>query len=127
MAANAVEVDGARYEARHVVLASGSFAKTLPGLEIDGSRVLTSDHALTLEQVPARAIVLGGGVIGVEFASAWRSFGADVTIIEALPRLLATEDEASSKAVERAYRRRGITVRRAPLSRPSTSATPVSG
>jgi dihydrolipoyl dehydrogenase len=111
VAANAVEVDGARYEARHVVLASGSFAKTLPGLEIDGSRVLTSDHALTLEQVPAQAIVLGGGVIGVEFASAWRSFGADVTIIEALPRLLATEDEASSKAVERAYRRRGITVR----------------
>ena len=104
----AVDVDGATYEGRHVVLASGSYAKSLPGLDIDGERVLTSEEALRLKTVPERAVILGGGVIGVEFASAWRSFGADVTIVEALPRLVAAEDPASSKAVERAFRKRGI-------------------
>ncbi|MFY1672375.1 dihydrolipoyl dehydrogenase [Plantactinospora sp. WMMB334] len=103
-----VEVNGARYTGRNVVLASGSYARTLPGLEIDGERVITSDHALTLDRVPTSAIVLGGGVIGVEFASVWKSFGVDVTIIEALPRLVAAEDEESSKALERAFRKRGI-------------------
>jgi dihydrolipoamide dehydrogenase len=103
-----VEVDGRSYVGRSVVLASGSYAKTLPGLEIDGVRVLTSEQALRLESVPASAIVLGGGVIGCEFASVWRSFGADVTIVEALPRLLALEDEQSSKALERAFRKRKI-------------------
>ncbi|HET7173467.1 MAG TPA: dihydrolipoyl dehydrogenase [Nocardioidaceae bacterium] len=105
-----VEVDGARYVGEHVVLASGSYPKTLPGIDVDGERVLTSDHALALEALPERAVVLGGGVIGVEFASAWTSLGVRVTIVEALPRLLASEDEASSKAVERAFRRRGIRV-----------------
>jgi len=80
----------------------------LPGLEIDGDRVITSEHALTLDRLPASVVVLGGGVIGVEFASVWRSFGAEVTIVEALPHLLPLEDEASSKLLERAYRRRGI-------------------
>jgi dihydrolipoamide dehydrogenase len=108
VAPNAVEVDGVRYVGRHVVLATGSYSKSLPGLEIDGERVITSEHALTLDRVPTSAIVLGGGVIGVEFASAWRSFGADVTIVEALPRLVAAEDEDCSKAVERAFRKRGI-------------------
>jgi dihydrolipoamide dehydrogenase len=108
VAPNTVEVDGARYTGRNVILATGSYARTLPGLEIDGERVITSDHALTLDRVPASAIVLGGGVIGVEFASVWRSFGVDVTIIEALPRLVAAEDEESSKALERAFRKRGI-------------------
>ncbi len=107
-----VEVTGGdqpgRYEGRNVVLATGSYARSLPGLEIDGERVITSDHALTLDRVPASAIVLGGGVIGVEFASVWRSFGAEVTIVEALPRLVAVEDEECSKAVERAFRKRGI-------------------
>ena len=106
-----VTVDGTAYSGRHVVLASGSYARTLPGLEIDGERVLTSDQALRLDRVPASVIVLGGGVIGCEFASVWRSFGADVTIIEALPRLVALEDEASSKALERAFRKRGIAFR----------------
>jgi dihydrolipoamide dehydrogenase len=105
---NAVEVAGTRYEGRNIILATGSYAKTLPGLVVDGERVITSDHALTLDHVPDKAIVLGGGVIGCEFASAWKSFGADVTIIEALPRLLAVEDEASSKGLERAFRKRGI-------------------
>jgi dihydrolipoamide dehydrogenase len=109
VAPDAVEVDGKRYQGRHIVLATGSYAKTLPGLEIDGERVITSDHALTLDHVPASAVVIGGGVIGCEFASAWRSFGVEVTIIEALPRLLAVEDEQSSKMLERVFRKRGIT------------------
>jgi len=108
VAPTTVEVDGSRYTGRNLVLATGSYAKTLPGLDIDGERVITSDHALTLDHVPASVVVIGGGVIGCEFASAWRSFGAEVTIIEALPRLLAVEDEQSSKMLERAFRRRGI-------------------
>ena len=107
VAQDAVEVDGTRYTGRHVVLATGSYSRTLPGLEI-GGRVLTSDTALTLDRVPGSVVVLGGGVIGCEFASAWRSFGSDVTIVEALPNLLPNEDTALSKAFERAFRKRGI-------------------
>ena len=103
-----VEVDGVRYTGRNIVLATGSYSRSLPGLEIDGERVISSEHALELDHVPASAVVLGGGVIGCEFASAWKSFGVDVTIVEALPRLLAVEDEQSSKALERAFRKRGI-------------------
>jgi len=103
-----VEVDGKRYTGRNVILATGSYSRSLPGLEVDGKRVLTSEHALRLDRVPSSAIVLGGGVIGVEFASVWKSFGADVTILEALPRLVAAEDEEISKAVERAFRKRKI-------------------
>jgi dihydrolipoyl dehydrogenase len=105
---NAVEVAGQRYEGSAVVLATGSYARSLPGLDIDGERVITSDHALLLDYVPNSVVVLGGGVIGVEFASAWRSFGVDVTVVEALPRLVPAEDEACSKALERAFRKRGI-------------------
>lgn len=108
VAPNAVEVEGTTYRGRNVVLATGSAPKSLPGLEIDGARVITSDHALQLDHVPRSVVILGGGVIGVEFASVWRSFGADVTIVEALPHLLPLEDEALSKQLERAYRRRGI-------------------
>ena len=108
VAADAVEVDGTRYQGRHVVLASGSYTKSLPGLELDGERVIGSWEALQLDALPERVVVLGGGVIGVEFASAWRSFGVDVTVIEALPRLVPAEDEACSKAVERAFRKRKI-------------------
>jgi dihydrolipoamide dehydrogenase len=104
-----VAVGGTSYVGKRVVLASGSYSRSLPGLELDGVRVLSSEHALTLDHVPASAIVLGGGVIGCEFASVWRSFGADVTIVEALPRLLAAEDEDSSKQLERAFRKRKIT------------------
>ena len=92
----------------HVVLASGSQARSLPGLPIDGQRIITSDEALTLEHVPSSVVILGGGVIGVEFASVWRSFGAEVTIVEMLPHLLPAEEESSSKLLERAFRRRGI-------------------
>ncbi len=104
----AVEVNGQRYTGRHLVLATGSYSRSLPGLEIDGERVITSEHALRLATLPDSAVILGGGVIGVEFASAWRSFGVDVTIVEALPRLVAAEDEDCSKAVERGFRKRGI-------------------
>ncbi|WP_318244146.1 dihydrolipoyl dehydrogenase [Oerskovia rustica] len=107
VAADTVEVAGQRYTGKNVVLATGSYARSLPGLEI-GGRVITSDQALTLDYVPQSAIVLGGGVIGVEFASVWKSFGADVQIIEALPHLVPNEDESLSKALERAFRKRGI-------------------
>ncbi|GAA1849662.1 dihydrolipoyl dehydrogenase [Pseudonocardia ailaonensis] len=105
-----VEVDGTTYTGRNVVLATGSYSRTLPGLEI-GGRVITSDQALTLDTVPQKVVVLGGGVIGVEFASVWRSFGAEVTVVEALPRLVPNEDEFASKLVERAFRRRKITAK----------------
>ncbi|GAA1744759.1 dihydrolipoyl dehydrogenase [Luedemannella helvata] len=108
VAPTTVEVDGARYTGRDLILATGSYARSLPGLDIDGERVITSDQALFLDRVPSSAVVLGGGVIGVEFASVWRSFGADVTIVEALPRLVAAEDEAVSKGLERQFRKRGI-------------------
>jgi len=107
VAANAVEVNGQRYEGKNIVLATGSYAKSLPGLEIAG-RIMTSDQALLIDYVPKSVIVLGGGVIGVEFASVWKSFGVDVTIIEGLPTLVPAEDSAVTKAMERAYRKRGI-------------------
>ncbi|MEO5853776.1 MAG: dihydrolipoyl dehydrogenase [Nocardioides sp.] len=106
-----VTVGDTAYTGEHLVLASGSYSRSLPGLDIDGDRVLNSEQALRLDRVPASVIVLGGGVIGCEFASVWRSFGADVTIVEALPRLVAAEDEASSKVLERTFRKRGIAFR----------------
>ncbi len=106
-----VTVGAATYTGKSLVLASGSYSKSLPGLELDGERVISSEHALKLDRVPASVIVLGGGVIGCEFASVWASFGAKVTIIEALPRLVAAEDEQSSKALERAFRKRRIDFR----------------
>ena len=104
---NTVEVNGEQYTGTNVVLATGSYARSLPGLDIAG-RIITSDQALNLDYVPKSVIVLGGGVIGVEFASVWKSFGADVTIVEALPNLVPNEDIACSKALERAFRKRGI-------------------
>jgi dihydrolipoamide dehydrogenase len=103
-----VQVGGDLYTGDHVVLATGSEPRSLPGLEIDGERVITSDEGLRLDRVPRSAVILGGGVIGVEFASVWRSFGAEVTIVEMLPQLLPLEDEASAKHLQRAFRRRGI-------------------
>lgn len=105
--AHTVAVGEATYTGKYVVLASGSYAKTIPGLEI-GGRIITSDQALQMEWVPNSAIVLGGGVIGVEFASVWCSLGAEVTIIEGLPHLANNEDIALSKGLEKAFRSRGI-------------------
>lgn len=105
-----VRVGADVYRGTNVLLATGSYSRTIPGLEI-GGRVLTSEHALELPEIPERVIVLGGGVIGVEFASLWRSFGVDVTIVEALPHLVPNEDESMSKGLERAFRKRGIEMR----------------
>jgi dihydrolipoamide dehydrogenase len=102
-----VSVNGDNYTGTDVVLATGSYSRSLPGLEI-GGRVLTSEQALQLDFVPNKVIVLGGGVIGVEFASIWKSFGTEVTIVEGLPHLVPNEDESVSKALERAFRKRGI-------------------
>jgi dihydrolipoamide dehydrogenase len=107
VAANAVQVGDDRIVGKNVILATGSYSRSLPGLEI-GGRVITSEQALELDFVPKKVAVLGGGVIGVEFASVWKSFGAEVTIIEALPHLVPNEEESVSKQLERAFRKRGI-------------------
>jgi dihydrolipoamide dehydrogenase len=102
-----VQVGDQTITGKNVVLATGSYSRSLPGLEI-GGRVITSEQALELDFVPKKVAVLGGGVIGVEFSSVWKSWGSDVTIIEALPHLVPNEDEAISKQFERAFRKRGI-------------------
>ncbi|MRX42534.1 dihydrolipoyl dehydrogenase [Agromyces kandeliae] len=102
-----VVVGDERLTGKNVVLATGSYSRSLPGLEIAG-RVITSEQALELDFVPKKVAILGGGVIGVEFASVWRSFGSEVTIIEALPHLVPNEEESISKQLERAFRKRGI-------------------
>ena len=105
--ANTVQVGDTTLKGKNVVLATGSYAKSLPGLAIEG-RVITSDQGLQLNWIPKRALVLGGGVIGLEFASMWRSFGAEVTIIEGLDHLAPAEEPSVSKQLERAYKKRGI-------------------
>ena len=108
VAKDTIEVNGEKITGKNIVLATGSYARSLPGLEIDGVKIMTSDHATKLDYVPKSVIVLGGGVIGSEFASVWKSFGSEVTIIEGLPHLVPLEDESSSKQLERAFRKRGI-------------------
>ena len=108
VAKDTIEVNGEKITGKNIILATGSYARSLPGLEIDGVKVMTSDHATKLDYVPKSVIVLGGGVIGSEFASVWKSFGSEVTIIEGLPHLVPLEDESSSKQLERAFRKRGI-------------------
>ena len=108
VAKDTIEVNGEKITGKNIILATGSYARSLPGLDIDGVKVMTSDHATKLDYVPKSVIVLGGGVIGSEFASVWKSFGSEVTIIEGLPHLVPLEDESSSKQLERAFRKRGI-------------------
>src|SRR5207244_12557325 len=113
IAPDAIEVTAAggekqRVHARAVVLASGSYARSLPFIKIDGEAFITSDHALTLGDLPASAIIIGAGAVGLEFASLYRSFGVEVTILEALPRLAPGEDEEVSAELTRQFRRRGI-------------------
>ncbi|MFJ6026512.1 dihydrolipoyl dehydrogenase [Pseudarthrobacter sp. NPDC092424] len=102
-----IVVDGTAYKGKNIILATGSYSRTLPGLEI-GGKVITSDEALKMESIPKSAIILGGGVIGVEFASVWKSFGVDVTIVEGLPSLVPNEDATIVKNFERAFKKRGI-------------------
>lgn len=103
----AVEVDGHRLDAADVVVATGSSPKLLPGLAV-GARIITSDQALFYDSIPSSAVVIGAGAVGLEFASFYRSFGADVTLIEALPRIAPLEDEDISKEVARHFRKRGV-------------------
>ncbi len=96
---------------RNVVLASGSKPRTIPGFEIDGTIIVTSDELLSIDRVPASAAIIGGGAIGCEFASALADFGTEVTILEALPSILAGCDTDVTKTVARAFKKRGITVK----------------
>ena len=95
-------------EAKHVLLATGSAPRLLPGLKVDGTRIVTSDELLRNEAVPKLLIVLGAGAVGIEFASVYQRFGSEVTVVEALPRLLPVEDEDVSAEMEKAMRRRGV-------------------
>ena len=103
----ALEVDGRTIAAADVVLATGSTPKMLPGLE-RSERVITSDEALWYGTIPSSTVIIGAGAIGLEFASFYRSMGAEVTLVEALPRLAPLEDEDVSKEIARAFRKRGI-------------------
>ncbi|CAN5749339.1 dihydrolipoyl dehydrogenase [soil metagenome] len=106
--AAAVEVDGRRVDAGDVVIATGSAPRMLPDLSLT-ERIITSDQALWYDRIPRSAVVIGAGAVGLEFASLYRSFGAEVTLVEALPRLAPLEDDDVSKEIARALRKRGIT------------------
>ena len=93
-----------------IVIATGSVIRGLPGVEFDGKTIINSDHALHLRKVPKSMIVLGAGAVGVEFASIYRSFGAEVTVVELLPNLVPIEDEDLGKELARCYKKRGIAV-----------------
>ena len=95
----------------HVVLASGSVPRTIPGFEVDGTRVVTSDEVLSLQTLPASAVVIGGGAIGCEFASMMADLGTQVTILEGLPKILPGCDEDITKIVLKSFKDRGIEVR----------------
>lgn len=109
-----VRVDGAdgqrTVEATNVIIATGSYPRSLPGVEIDGRRVISSDHALLLQEIPATAVIVGAGAIGVEFASMWSDLGSDVTLVEALPRVTPLEDPEVSQVITRSFTKRGIKV-----------------
>jgi len=104
-------VDGEKQtlDANEIVVATGSAPRSVPGIEIDRTRIITSDEAIHLPQVPKSLVIMGSGAVGVEFASIFRRFGSDVTIIELLPRLVPVEDEAVSAELEKSFRKQGIT------------------
>ena len=108
--AEAIEVDGRRIEAAHLIIATGASPAALPGVQVDGEVVLTYREAIVDERSPERVVIVGGGPIGVEFASIHQAYGASTTIVEALPRLLPQEDEEASQALARAFAKRGIQV-----------------
>ncbi len=107
-----VEVAGEQPQTLHatkeIIVATGSQPRSVPGVEIDRKRIITSDEALALKEVPKSIVVLGAGAVGVEFASIYRSYGSDVTIVELLPRLVPVEDDAVSAELQRAFKKRGI-------------------
>jgi dihydrolipoamide dehydrogenase len=118
-----VEVNGRRLKAKSIVLATGSQPKALPGLEPDGDRILTSDHCLEMTEVPSSLAVIGAGSVGLEFASFYLDVGAEVTLIEALPRLLPLEDAALGKGIEKLLAARGATILTAAAVRPEATRT----
>jgi len=105
-----VDGDAQTLEAREILIATGSAPRSVPGIEIDRRRVISSDEALNLREVPGSMAIMGSGAVGVEFASIYRRFGSDVTLIELLPRIVPNEDEAVSAELEKAFRKQGITV-----------------
>ena len=109
-APDSIEVQGGGVVkgSRGLILASGSYARSLPFIEIDGKSFITSDHALSANDIPRSVIVIGAGAVGLEFASVYSSFGADVTVIEALDRMAPGEDEEVSKELTRQFKKRGI-------------------
>src|SRR5262249_34251624 len=105
-----VEVGGQIYETRNIVLATGSEARMMPGLEPDAKRLLTNIEILDLKEVPKSLGIIGGGAVGVEFASCFHRFGTKVTLFEMLPRIVPLEDEDVSKELERLFKKSGIRV-----------------
>ena len=103
--------DGTELQGEHVILASGSVPRTLPGFDIDGRIVMTSDELLDLDALPSSAVVVGGGAIGCEFASMMSDLGVQTTVLEALPKLLPGCDDDIVNVVARSFKRRGIDVR----------------
>jgi dihydrolipoamide dehydrogenase len=103
-----VEGDTQTLEAKEIIIATGSSARGVPGIEIDHKRIITSDEAIGLKEVPKTLVIMGSGAVGVEFASIYRRFGSDVTIIELLPRLVPVEDEAISAELEKSFKKQGI-------------------
>ena len=95
---------------KEIIVATGSQARSVPGIELDRKRIITSDEAIGLKEIPKSIVVMGSGAVGVEFASIFRRFGSDVTIIELLPRLVPAEDEAVSAELERSFKKQGIKV-----------------
>ena len=108
--ANTIAIDGSEraISADNVIIATGARARHIPGIPVDGETVLTSREAIVLREVPRRVVIVGGGAIGVEFADIYHSYGAEVMIVEMLPRLVPLEDEEISQQLERVFRRRGI-------------------
>ena len=103
--------DARRCRARYVILAAGSAPRLIPGFDVDGGSILTSDEVLMLDRCPARVVVIGGGAIGCEFASAFADLGAKVTILEFLPKILPGCDNDVANVVVRSFQKRGITIR----------------
>ena len=103
-----VEGEKQTLEAKEIVIATGSSARSVPGIEIDHARIITSDEAIGLKEVPKTLVIMGSGAVGVEFASIYRRFGSEVTVIELLPRLVPLEDEAISAELEKSFKKQGI-------------------
>jgi dihydrolipoyl dehydrogenase len=95
---------------KELIVATGSQPRSVPGVEIDRKRIITSDEAIGLKEIPKSFAIMGSGAVGVEFASIFRRFGSDVTLIELLPRIVPIEDEAVSAELERSFRKQGIKV-----------------